>query len=98
MPPLKNKINMLYKEFRGFNPDTDVASVEQGRAMPLSEVIETGVVPAMISEGEYVELDTSKGLQRPTDVFDSIEMQSAFAKSAKASAEAQASQASEATT
>lgn len=88
--PLKNKINMLYKEFRGFNPDVDIAAVEQGRALPLSEVIETGIVPAVVSEGEFVELDTTKGLSRPEDVFDSIEMSKSFRSSVKAKVEAEA--------
>lgn len=77
---------MLYNKFRGYDPDTDVAAVEQGRALPLSEVIETGVVPPSVSEGEYVELDPSKGLSRPADVFDSIEMHNALRNSANAKA------------
>lgn len=76
---------MLYTESK-FNPDTDSEMVSQESPLALSEVLATGVVPAVISEDEYVELDSSKGLSRPTDVFDAIEMQSRIHEAAKASA------------
>lgn len=76
---------MLYKEAI-FDPNVDSEMVSQESPLALSDVLATGVVPAVISEEEYTELDSGKGLLRPTDVFDAIEMQNGIQKAVKASA------------
>lgn len=75
---------MLYTESK-FDPNVDSEMVSQESPLALSDVLATGVVPASVSEDEYVELDSSKGLSRPADVFDAIEMQSGIYKAAQAS-------------
>lgn len=76
---------MLYTESK-FNPDVDSEMVSQESPLALSDVLATGVVPPVISEEEYTELDSSKGLSRPADVFDALEAQENIHKAAKASA------------